>query len=210
MASNPKWCLALEEWKTTFGDWIFRGDAPVLLNASIFFDFRALAGDMRLAEDLRGWLHEHVKEHRMFLRQMVQNALGNRPPVGLVRDFVVSGEGDEAGTLDLKINGATLFVDAARIFALAAGAESTNTVQRLRAAGETWRLNKQEVEAWVEAFLYIQQMRLGLHQSQIEDGKSLSNRLDPDRLSTVERQGLKEAFRQAKKLQGRLESYFQF
>ncbi|HNA82152.1 MAG TPA: DUF294 nucleotidyltransferase-like domain-containing protein, partial [Thiobacillaceae bacterium] len=48
MAGNPKWCLSLEEWQSTFSDWLFRGDAPVLLNASIFFDFRALAGDANL------------------------------------------------------------------------------------------------------------------------------------------------------------------
>lgn len=210
MASNPKWCLSLEEWQHTFGDWIFRGDAPVLLNASIFFDFRALAGDVRLAATLRTWLNGRIKEKRLFLKLMVQNALGNRPPLGLVRDFVTDGDGDEANTIDLKLHGATLFVDAARIFALAAGLDVTGTVQRLRGAGETWKMNPQEVEAWVEGFLFIQQMRLQLHQSQLNAGTALGNRLNPENLSTVERQALKEALRQSKKLQGRLESFFQF
>jgi len=210
MAMNPKWCLSLEEWQATFGDWIFRGDKPVLLNASIFFDFRALAGDARLAERLRAWLNERIKENRLFLKFMVINALGNRPPLGLVRDFSLDGEGDEANTVDLKINGATLFVDAARIFALGSGASESNTVARLRTAGEIWRLNKDEVEGWVEGFLYIQQARLRLHQSQIVAGKPLTNRLDPEDISVVERQALKTAFRQAKRLQGKLESFFQF
>ncbi len=210
MAGNPKWCLSFEEWQATFADWIFRGDAPVLLNASIFFDFRALAGDPRLAESLRNWLNDKVRENRQFLRLMVQNALGNRPPLGLIRDFVLDGEGDEASSIDLKLHGTTLFVDAARIFALAAGIAETGTVRRLRGAGEAWRLSSQEVEAWVEGFLFIQQLRLRLHQSQFESGRGLSNRFDPDKLTTVERQALKEAFRQARKLQGRLERFFQF
>jgi CBS domain-containing protein len=210
MASNPKWCLSLEEWQQTFGDWIFRGDAPVLLNASIFFDFRALAGDARLAEELRIWLNCRIKDNRQFLKLMVLNALGNRAPLGLLRDFVVDGEGEEANTIDLKLHGTTPFVDAARIFALAAGLEETITVRRLRGAGEVWKLNSQEVESWVESFLFIQQMRLQLHLSQLEKGMPLSNRLDPERLTAVERQALKEAFRQVKKLQGRLESFFQF
>ena len=210
MASNPKWCLSLDEWQATFSDWIFRGDAPVLLNASIFFDFRALAGDEALAEQLRNWLNGRIKEKRLFLKLMVQNALGNRPPVGLVRDFVVDGAGEEAHTIDLKIHGATLFVDAARIFALSAGLSETGTVQRLRGAGEAWKLSRQEVEAWVESFLFIQQLRLRLHQSQLQQDRRLSNRFDPERLTNVERQSLKEAFRQARKLQGRLESFFQF
>ncbi len=210
MASNPNWCLSLEEWRHTFGDWISRGDAPVLLNASIFFDFRALAGDASLSEALRAWLNARIKEKRLFLKLMVQNALGNRAPVGLVRDFIVDGEGDEAHTIDLKIHGATLFVDAARIFALSAGLSETGTVARLRGAGEIWKLNSQEVEAWVESFLFIQQLRLQLHQSQLEQGHALGNRFDPEHLTNVEHQALKEAFRQARKLQGRLESFFQF
>jgi signal-transduction protein with cAMP-binding, CBS, and nucleotidyltransferase domain len=83
-------------------------------------------------------------------------------------------------------------------------------VQRLRGAGEAWKMNTQEVEAWVEGFLFIQQMRLQLHQTQLNAGTPLGNRLNPENLSTVERQALKESMRQGKKLQGRLESFFQF
>jgi CBS domain-containing protein len=210
MACNPKWCLSLEEWQNTFSDWLFRGDAPVLLNASIFFDFRALAGDAGLAGALRTWLTDKIKGNRRFLKQMTLNALGNRPPLGLVRDFVTDGEGETAGTLDLKINGATLFVDAARIFALAAGIVDTTTVARLRAAAATWKMDEAEVEGWIEAFHHIQQLRLRLHQQQLAHDQPLSNRVAPEDLSTLDRTFLKESLRQAKKLQGRLEGFFQF
>ena len=208
MASNPKWCLSLEEWQHTFADWIFRGDAPVLLNANIFFDFRPLAGNPRLAAYLRAWLGDRIKDNRQFLKLMVRNALGNRPPLGLVRDFAVDGVGEDAGSIDLKLHGTTPYVDAARIFALAAGQEETGTVPRLRATGVAWKIA--ETEAWVAGFLFIQQMRLRLHQSQIEAQRPLSNRLVPETLSSMERQALKEAFRQAKNMQGRLERFFQF
>ena len=210
MASNPKWCLSLEEWQNTFSGWLFRGDAPVLLNATIFFDFRALGGDGKLAGQLREWLSGKIKDNRRFLKLMTLNALGNRPPLGLVRDFVTDGDGVEAGTLDLKIHGATLFVDAARIFALAVGAGETSTVARLRAAASAWKLDDAEVGGWIEAFHHIQQLRLRLHRQQVEQGEAMSNRVDPADLSTLDRTFLKEALRQAKRLQGKLEGYFQF
>src|SRR5512146_2662181 len=56
MASNPKWCLSLEEWTRTFSGWISGGSPEALLHATIFFDFRALYGAHSLAEDLRNWL----------------------------------------------------------------------------------------------------------------------------------------------------------
>jgi CBS domain-containing protein len=51
MASNPKWCLAAAEWRVRFGDWIRNPDPDALLNANIFFDFRPLWGEAKLARD---------------------------------------------------------------------------------------------------------------------------------------------------------------
>lgn len=206
MASNPQWCLSLGEWKNRFADWIHRGDAPVLLNATIFFDFRALFGNHELAEELRTWLHSTIKANRQFLKHMAVNALANQPPLGLVRDFVVG----EERTLDLKLNGITPFVDAARIFSLYAGAGETSTLRRLRASGAQWQIDPATLEAWIDAFLFIQLLRLRTQHEQDQRGAALSNKINPDSLNDLDRRILKEAFRQARKLQATLEKYFQF
>jgi CBS domain-containing protein len=67
MAGNPQWCLSVGEWKERFGRWIDRGDPGALLNATIFFDFRALHGAHRLAEALRAWLTQRALGHSRFL-----------------------------------------------------------------------------------------------------------------------------------------------
>lgn len=151
-----------------------------------------------------------VKSHRNFFRHMVEQALGTRPPLGLLRDFVVKKGGDAPHTLDLKLNGITPFVDTARIFALSAGIRETNTPQRLRAAGLRWRMNPSEVEAWLDGFHYIQLTRLLQQRDQGRRGIPLTNDLNPDSLNELERRILKESFQQARKLQRRLEQYFQF
>src|SRR5690606_21110291 len=53
MAGNPKWCLGISQWRALFDGWIERGDPQSLLNANIFFDFRAISGNLALAESLR-------------------------------------------------------------------------------------------------------------------------------------------------------------
>jgi CBS domain-containing protein len=205
MASNPCWCLSLEEWMDTFANWIHRGDAPVLLNASIFFDFRPLFGKQALAHELRDWLGGCIKAHRFFLKLMVQNALSNHPPLGLLRDFVVADD-----TLDLKLNGITPFVDAARICSLAIASNETATLQRLRAACAAWHMQPSEVEGWIDAFLFIQLLRLRLQHQQSEAGMDYSNRVNPDKLNDLDRRILKEAFRQARKLQSVMEKFFTY
>ncbi len=204
MASNPKWCLTLAEWQDLFAGWIDHGDPAALLNATIFFDFRPLYGAVALAEELRSWLAARAQANPRFLHQMAANALRNRPPLGLVRDFVVASGGEHDHTIDLKLNGTTPFVDAARIYGLAAGDTHTNTLARLRAAGSRLKIPREEVEAWCEAFLFIQLIKLrNQHLAQRQGGDG-HNHVNPDELNELERRILKEAFRQARKLQTRL------
>ncbi|HEY8887473.1 MAG TPA: DUF294 nucleotidyltransferase-like domain-containing protein [Gallionella sp.] len=205
MASNPQWCLSLEEWRGVFLNWIMHGTPEALLHASIFFDFRSLYGAHTLAEELRPWLAGIASDNSLFLRQMAENALRNRPPLGLVRDFVLGKE----NTLDLKLNGITPFVDAARIFSLAAGVTPTSTIQRLRQSAAALNIPVTEVDGWINAFLFIQMLRLRHHyevsvQQKVADNPALNNLIDPALLNELDRRILKEAFRQARKVQTRL------
>jgi CBS domain-containing protein len=204
MAGNPAWCLSLSEWKQRFAAWIDSGTPDALLDAAIFFDFRPLHGDGTLTAELRGWLHGHMAGRPRFLHQMAGNALRTRPPVGLFRDFLVDGSGDQRNTVDLKMNGASPFVDAARIYALQCGVAETNTVARLRGAAASLGIPAPEVEAWTRAFLFIQLARLRHQQACRRAGRPMTNRIDPYELNELDRLTLKEAFRQARKLQSRL------
>ena len=204
MASNPKWCLSLAGWQQQFTQWIDHGSPDALLNASIFFDFRPLAGDATLALDLRAWLNRAAQKNPRFLHQMAGNALRNRPPLGVVRDFVLSENETHPHTIDLKLNGATPFVDAARIFALAAGSPQTNTAKRLREAAHALHLPDSELADWNRAFHFLQLLRLRHQHGQQRTGKTPDNHLDPDTLNPLDRRILKEALRQARKVQARL------
>ena len=204
MAGNARWCLSLSEWKSTFAEWMDRSDGEALLNATIFFDLRGLWGRNDLAEALHSWLARNIPDRALFLRLMAENALRNAPPLGVLRDFAVERHADAEDSLDLKLNGVAPFVDAARILSLAAGDQHTGTVERLRALMRVRRLDAAEVDAWVDAFHFIQMLRLRHQQQQVASGHAPDNFLQPDRLNDLERRILKEAFRQSRKLQERL------
>ncbi|MDY0012175.1 MAG: DUF294 nucleotidyltransferase-like domain-containing protein [Rhodocyclaceae bacterium] len=205
MASNPELCLTLEEWKLRFGKWIREPAPQALLNATIFFDFRVIHGDPRAGDTLRAWLNASARADATFLRMMAGNALAASPPLGRIRDFVV----DDDGTIDLKKNGARLFVDAARIMALRVGVESPSTVQRLRQSGAKIGMHNEEVQALLDGFHFIQLLRLRSQHLETEHGTAGDNRIKPDDLNELDRRILKEAFRQARKLQLRLKLDYQ-
>jgi CBS domain-containing protein len=204
MASNPECCLSAAEWRKRFSVWIDQGTPEHLLKATIFFDFRTIEGNARPVEALRDWLTDRVSGNGRFLHMMAANALRNRPPLGLVRDFVVSNEPDHPNSLDLKVQGLTPFVDGARILGLAHRVRETSTLERLKALGEAGHVPKKEEKAWRDAYAYIQFLRMRQHHEQEARGETTSNRVNPDHLNELDRRILKESFRQARKLQSRI------
>ncbi len=210
MASNPECCLSLDEWHQRFAHWIEQGTPDHLLKASIFFDLRPLWGDPGPAEALRDLILDKVAKNPRFRRQMAANALRAEPPLSLIQGFALSGKGERAGTIDLKLNGTTPFVDGARILALTCGVRDTNTLARLRGCAARKLIPADEAEAWGDAYAFILLQRTRTHQAQQRAGRQAAdNRLDPDDLNELDRRILKEVFRQARKLQSRLKLDYQ-
>jgi CBS domain-containing protein len=203
MASNPELCLSVEEWHRRYGGWLRSATPQALLDATIYFDFRPIYGEESLAEELTEWLRKNIPGATLFLRFMAENALRARPPLGMIRDFNFDGNKEFPRTIDLKASGARLFVDVARILALANGIAETGTPQRLRAAAEMGKIGRDDIGAIVDGFFFLQQLRLRAQQEGTPMG--LANRVDPARLNELDRFVLKEALKQAKKLQGRIQ-----
>jgi CBS domain-containing protein len=216
MASNPDCCLTAEEWRVRFAAWIREPTPEALLGANIYFDFRALSGNAALAESLRTWLNGITPENRLFQRMLVANALQAEPPLGWIRTFRTD-EGDRAGTIDLKSHGTRIFVDAARAFALAFGISETNTSQRIRLAGRHLNLDEREVSATVDAYHFLQMLRLRAQRGALDADRAGAapdadaqprvalNRINPYSLNELDQRMLREAFRQARALQAQLE-----
>jgi len=203
MASNPQWCLTQDEWQERFTHWVRLPEPEALLNATIFFDFRPLYGNQALAKALRKWLLDLTGDAKLFLRFMAENSVKAAPPLGMIRDFVFDNNPDFPHTLDLKAFGARPFVDAARIIALAHGIPHSSTTARLRAAAEQMKLGGDDINAVIEGFFFIQNLRLRNQRADTRPGGE--NRIDPDKLNELDRQVLKESFKQAKRLQSRLQ-----
>ena len=209
MASNPALCLTLEEWEEKYDKWIRTPEPEALLNATIFFDFRPLFGQFNLADRMRLSLLRRTRNNPLFLRMLAENAVGILPPLGKIRDFVTDADPEHPGTIDLKKYGSRLFIDAARIFALAHDVAATNTVQRIKLAAPLMNVAHEDAAATIDAFNFIQLLRLRHQHSEQTQGREGDNLIRPDDLNEVERRILKEAFRQARKLQQRLKLDYQ-
>ncbi|MFZ9286511.1 MAG: DUF294 nucleotidyltransferase-like domain-containing protein [Burkholderiaceae bacterium] len=210
MAGEQGGAVTLREWRERFAAWIDHGAPQDLLNASIYFDFRCLAGDASLADALRSEVVEAARRTPRFLKQMALNALQHGAPL----NWLGSIDTDDQGTVDLKLQGTAIFVDAARLYALAHGLSATGTRERLEAVGRLLGLPESEFGGWVGGFEFLQMLRLRV---QLEAGPGRQrgqgttapaadnpNRMEVARLNDIDRRILKESLRVARSLQQRL------
>jgi CBS domain-containing protein len=206
MAGNPNWCLSAEEWRQRFVSWLRLPDPEAVLHSTIFFDFRPLYGDFEPADQLRGWLAREAPGHQRFFHALAEQMLAVPPPLGWAGQFSYDRNRDFPHSIDLKQQGARLFTDPARLWGLQLGSWSTNTAERLRATSSGRKRAPEDIAAEIEAFHLIQRFRI---QQQLETSNQAAvNRVDPKDLNDLHRLMLKEAFRQAKRLQIGLRQQF--
>ena len=123
MATN--WCKPLHEWHRAFHQWIRLPEPQALLDAAIFFDFRAVAGDFHW--NLWSKSSTRAQTEKRFLAHMLNGALAFRPPLGFFNRLR-----SDNGNVDLKKGGIASIVGLARVAALAAGSRERPTLERLR------------------------------------------------------------------------------
>jgi CBS domain-containing protein len=118
MASNPKWCLSLQEWKNQFSDWILTPTNQNIMHCNIFFDFRSLYGEAELSKTLGEHIFDTIDQKGIFLSLLAKNALQNPPPLTFFRNFMVEKNGEHKDAFDIKSRAMMPLTDAARLLIL--------------------------------------------------------------------------------------------
>ena len=118
MASNPKWCLSIQQWKDHVTYWISNPGKNEVLLSSIFFDFNPVFGDNALSDELLNTIFEALKKHPVFTTHLAAGALQSPPPSGFFRKFLVEQDGANKDNFDLKRRTLMPLTDAARVLIL--------------------------------------------------------------------------------------------
>jgi CBS domain-containing protein len=203
MAANPSWCQPLSRWKANFARWIATSEAEDLLQAKIFFDFRAAAGEARLVEALRPALAQALAAEPRFFFLLARNVLLFQPPLGLFGNFLFDPTVPDRQVFDLK-GVMALIVDFCRIYALKHGLALTNTHERLAALTEAGVLNRSSATEMRQAYDFLLSLRLRSQVNARAAGRPADNWLEPATLTAMEQKMLKEILGQIKDFQVKL------
>jgi CBS domain-containing protein len=198
MATN--WCKPMKDWLQLFTNWIRLPQPDALLDAAIFFDFRAVAGELSL-EPLEKTIVD-ARNEKLFLAHMANDALAFRPPLGFFNRL----RGDN-GKLDIKKAGIAPIVSIARVGALAAGSSQRSTIERLRVSGESKRvIDGDSARSLAEIFPLFLRLRLRAQLAAQAKNEAPDNDITLTDLSGLDRRHLREAFVLVKEVQADVRS----
>lgn len=202
MAVNEKWRQPLSKWKQIFRTWILEPEPAALMHATVFFDLRALYGDVSLADELKADLCGALRQERGFLAFLAHNAVSNRPPLSFFRHFVVERSGEYRDTFNIKLHGLAPLVDIARILALESGfLASTNTLARFAHAGKHLGDAKELTANAADAFSYLLDLRLRHHLEAVEARTKPNDHIHPASLSKTQQKVLRAVFSAMEEMQ---------
>ncbi|HKK78597.1 MAG TPA: DUF294 nucleotidyltransferase-like domain-containing protein [Phaeodactylibacter sp.] len=206
MASNPDWCLSLEQWKLQFSRWIKEPEPKAVMYCTIFFDYRGVYGKVELTEALTKHIFEELDGQSVFMSFLAKNALENPPPLTFFRNFVVENSGEHKDKFDIKARAMMPLADAARVLILNARLSSiNNTFRRFDKLAEMEPKNKELYEQASDAYEILMRYR-ALHGLKM---KNSGRYFDPSKMTKMERINLRNSFQPIKALQSLLNVRFQ-
>jgi CBS domain-containing protein len=208
MAVNPKWRQPLAVWKKYFTDWAVLPEPQEVLNATIFYDFRAGFGKAALADELRQHLNAITRRQELYLFHLARQCLAAKVPLSFFKNFIVEKDGEHKNKLDIKTQGLTPFVNFARILSLKHGIRETNTLARLHVSAKEGYISEELLAEAVDAYEMQMQLRLVHQLNQMDAGELPDNHIDPANLSELDRRLLRDAFEVIERLRGVLRTLF--
>ncbi len=209
MATNPVWRKTVTQWREQISLWCRRQSLVALRFSDIFFDFKAVFGEIDLAGRLRQDITQIVKANPSFLRAMYEDDVEHGVALGWFGRFVTEKDDpDHLGAINLKHTGTLPLVESIRLLALREGISRTATLERLSVLRERELLQSDDADYLIGAYHHITRLLLRQQIKDFKTGGKVSNYVHPDTLTKREQDILIDSFKAIKRLRDRVRSDF--
>ncbi|MGB9668562.1 MAG: putative nucleotidyltransferase substrate binding domain-containing protein [Thermosulfidibacteraceae bacterium] len=194
MASNPMWRMSRKKWIDVLYD-LFKNPVPEkILRFSIIFDNRILYGDPSLEAEFYGIFREGLKTHPGFVAHMGKEIQLKKPPIGLFGNLIVEKSGEHKNEIDIKLRGLLPICEAVRLLSVIHEIRKVNTFDRIEELKNKGAIDSALADDVVFAYDFLLKLRMRKMLESINKGGKPDNFINPERLTTTEKNMLKESF----------------
>lgn len=189
MVSNPFWCKTVNEYKNETARWIEAPGIQNYMDLAIFFDSFAVAGNKELLINLKDDLFNKLHDKDVFMAYFAKATLAFDTP------NTVTNIMTKSYIIDIKKTAVFPIVQGIRSLALREKIRETTTIKRIKILEDRRVLEKDKAAELLEAFDFVNTIRLKSQLFDIQHGKKITNEIDTHTLGKIERDLLKDSFK---------------
>lgn len=209
MVSNPYWCKTKQEFKDLIYDWINKPQQNSYMNLAIFYDAICASGKRQLLDELKQYMFKICSDSKSFYMHFAKVVMDFDVPLGFFDGFVFDSKNKEhAHEIDIKRGGIFIVVQGVRALALENKLMRANTLKRIKELTDKKVFTNEFSEELSEAFNYLCSLKLKSNIEKLDSGQIVDNYIDPETLTTMEKDLLKDSFKIVNKLKKKLENHY--
>jgi CBS domain-containing protein len=206
MVSNPEWRHTETEFAQQVRQWLLMPEADALMKLAIFLDAHAVAGDAVLLARLQQAARSNASHSDALLARFASaiDAFGSTQ--GWWNRLMHLG--DAPTGMHLKKEGIFPLVHGVRSLAFQAGLTETGTVARLNALATRGVISATQAGDWAQCLQFLMAIKLKAGLADIDLAQPVNDTVDVSRLSTLERDLLKDALDVVRQFKAFLRRHF--
>ena len=191
MVCNPQWRKSASEFGQMTRQWLMLPSGDSLMNLAIFMDAHAVCGDARLLEDVQRGLMRVATDNDAVLSRFAAAIDSFGSSYGWLNRLLGRGESEQQ--LNLKKEGIFPIVHGVRSLALAHHITPVSTAARIAALVSAGKLDTGMGTDLTDSLHFFMGLKLKAGLAELDTGKAVTGNIDVARLSTLDRDLLKDA-----------------
>ena len=209
MVSNEYWCRRQKQFKDQIYTWITKPSADNFMNLAIFYDAIVASGDRGLLTELKEYIFKIGSTSKSFFMHFAKIIMDFDVPLGFFDGFVFdSNDKEHKNEIDIKKGGIFIIVQSIRTLALENKLLRANTIKRIKELEKLGVLDEEFASEITQAFNFLLTIKLKSNLEKLDSGQKIDNYINPENLSTMEKDLLKDSFKIVNKLKKKLENHY--
>ena len=209
MVSNPYWCRSQSDFKELIYEWVNNPSGDNFMNIAIFYDALCVSGDIEMIKELKNYLFKISSNSQSFYTNFARIINSFDVPLGFFDGFVFNSKDEKhKDEIDIKRGGIFIIVQGIRSLSIQNRVLNTNTIKRINSLKELKILDDESAKELIMAFNILTSLKLKASLEKLDKKEKIDNFVNPNRLTIMEKDLLKESFKIVNKLKKKLENHF--
>ena len=209
MVSNPYWCRKQSDFKELIYEWVNSPSGDNFMNIAIFYDALCVSGDIEIIKELKNYLFKISSNSQSFYTNFARVINSFDVPLGFFDGFVFNSKDEKhKDEIDIKRGGVFIIVQGIRSLSIQNRVLNTNTIKRINSLKELKVLDDESAKELIMAFNILNSLKLKASLEKLDKKEKIDNFVNPNRLTIMEKDLLKESFKIVNRLKKRLENHF--